>query len=255
MILEKFDLTGKIAVVTGCSSPIGLGFAIAEALAEAGADIVGVDVNDMNLLKEHVEKIGKQFLPIHYDLRETKNISQIAEKTIDKFGKVDILFNNAGTIRRAPALDFSEQDWDDVMNINIKNLYFLSQAVARKFVEQKSKGKIINTASMLSYQGGILVPSYTASKHAVAGVTKALCNEWAKYGINVNAIAPGYMATDNTAALRANKERSKAILDRIPAGRWGENTDLQGVAVFLASSASDYLNGSIIPVDGGWLSR
>jgi len=141
------------------------------------------------------------------------------------------------------------------MNINIKNLYFLSQAIARQFVEQKSKGKIINTASMLSYQGGILVPSYTASKHAVVGITRALSNEWAKYGINVNAIAPGYMATDNTAALRANKERSKAILDRIPAGRWGENTDLQGVAVFLASSASDYLNGSIIPVDGGWLSR
>lgn len=255
MILEKFNLTGKIAIVTGCASPIGLGFAMAEGLAEAGADIVGVDVNDMNILKERIEKIGKQFLPIHFNLREIKNISQIVEKTIDKFGKVDILFNNAGTIRRAPALDFSEQDWDDVMNINIKSLYFLSQAVARQFVEQKSKGKIINTASMLSYQGGILVPSYTASKHAVAGVTKALCNEWAKYGINVNAIAPGYMATDNTAALRANEERSKAILDRIPAGRWGENTDLQGVAVFLASSASDYLNGAIIPVDGGWLSR
>ncbi len=255
MILEKFNLTGKIAIVTGCASPIGLGFAMAEGLAEAGADIVGVDVNDMNILKERIEKIGKQFLPIHFNLREIKNISQIVEKTIDKFGKVDILFNNAGTIRRAPALDFSEQDWDDVMNINIKSLYFLSQAVARQFVEQKSKGKIINTASMLSYQGGILVPSYTASKHAVAGVTKALCNEWAKYGINVNAIAPGYMATDNTAALRANKERSKAILDRIPAGRWGENSDLQGVAVFLASTASDYLNGSIIPVDGGWLSR
>ena len=255
MILEKFNLTGKIAIVTGCASPIGLGFAMAEGLAEAGADIVGVDVNDMNILKERIEKIGKQFLPIHFNLREIKNISQIVEKTIDKFGKVDILFNNAGTIRRAPALDFSEQDWDDVMNINIKSLYFLSQVVARQFVEQKSKGKIINTASMLSYQGGILVPSYTASKHAVAGVTKALCNEWAKYGINVNAIAPGYMATDNTAALRANEERSKAILDRIPAGRWGENTDLQGVAVFLASSASDYLNGAIIPVDGGWLSR
>lgn len=255
MILEKFNLKGKIAIVTGCASPIGLGFAMAEGLAEAGADIVGVDVNDMNILKEHIEKIGKQFLPIHFNLREIKNISQIVEKTIDKFGKVDILFNNAGTIRRAPALDFSEQDWDDVMNINIKSLYFLSQAVARQFVEQKSKGKIINTASMLSYQGGILVPSYTASKHAVAGVTKALCNEWAKYGINVNAIAPGYMATDNTAALRANEERSKAILDRIPAGRWGENTDLQGVAVFLASPASDYLNGAIIPVDGGWLSR
>lgn len=255
MILEKFNLTGKIAIVTGCASPIGLGFAMAEGLAEAGADIVGVDVNDMNILKERIEKIGKQFLPIHFNLREIKNISQIIEKTIDKFGKVDILFNNAGTIRRAPALDFSEQDWDDVMNINIKSLYFLSQAVARQFVEQKSKGKIINTASMLSYQGGILVPSYTASKHAVAGVTKALCNEWAKYGINVNAIAPGYMATDNTAALRANKERSKAILDRIPAGRWGENSDLQGVAVFLASTASDYLNGAIIPVDGGWLSR
>ena len=255
MILEEFKLTDKIAIVTGCSRPNGIGFAIAEALAEAGANIAGVGVSDMNIIKEHIEKIGKQFLSIHFDLRETKNISQIVEKTIDKFGKVDILFNNAGIIRRTPALDFSEQDWDDVMNINIKNLYFLSQAVARKFVEQKSRGKIINTASLLSYQGGILVPSYTASKHAVAGVTKGLCNEWAKYGINVNAIAPGYISTDNTAPLRENKERNKAILDRIPAGRWGENTDLQGVAVFLASSASDYLNGVIIPVDGGWLSR
>ena len=255
MILEKFNLSGKVAIVTGCSSPIGLGFAMAEALAEAGADVVGVDVSEMNSIKNQIEKIGKKFLPIHFDLSKTKNISQIVEKTIEEFGKVDILFNNAGIIKRNPALDFSEQDWDDVMNVNIRTVYFLSQVVARKFVEQKSKGKIINTASMLSYQGGILVPSYTASKHAVAGITKGLCNEWAKYGINVNAIAPGYMATDNTAALRANKERSKAILDRIPAGRWGKNTDLQGVAVFLASSASDYLNGSIIPVDGGWLSR
>jgi len=255
MILEEFKLTDKIAIVTGCSRPNGIGFAIAEALAEAGANIAGVGVSDMSIIKKHIEKIGKHFLPINFDLRETKNISQIVEKTVIRFGKVDILVNNAGIIRRTPAIDFSEQDWDDVMNINAKSLYFLSQAAARKFIKQKTGGKIINIASLLAYQGGILVPSYTASKHAVVGITRALCNELAKYGINVNAIAPGYIATDNTAPLRENKERNKAILERIPARRWGENTDLQGVAVFLASPASDYLNGAIIPVDGGWLSR
>lgn len=255
MILEEFKLTDKIAIVTGCSRPNGIGFAIAEALAEAGANIAGVGVSDMNIIKEHIEKIGQHFLPISFDLRETKNISQIVEKTVTRFGKVDILVNNAGIIRRTPAIDFSEQDWDDVMNINAKSLYFLSQAAAKKFIKQKTGGKIINIASLLAYQGGILVPSYTASKHAVVGITRALCNELAKYGINVNAIAPGYIATDNTAPLRENKERNKAILDRIPAGRWGKNTDLKGLVVFLASSASDFMYGATIPVDGGWLSR
>jgi len=255
MILEEFKLTDKIAIVTGCSRPNGIGFAIAEALAEAGANIAGVGVSDMSIIKEHIEKIGQHFLPINFDLRETKNISQIVEKTVTEFGKVDILVNNAGIIRRTPAIDFSEQDWDDVMNINAKSLYFLSQAAARKFIKQKTGGKIINIASLLAYQGGILVPSYTASKHAVVGITRALCNELAKYGINVNAIAPGYIATDNTVPIRENKERNKAILDRIPAGRWGKNADLKGLVVFLASSASDFMYGATIPIDGGWLSR
>jgi len=209
----------------------------------------------MSIIKEHIEEIGQHFLPINFDLKETKNISQIVEKTVNKFGKVDILVNNAGIIRRTPAIDFSEQDWDDVMNVNAKSLYFLSQAAAREFIKQKTGGKIINIASLLAYQGGILVPSYTASKHAVVGITRALCNELAKYGINVNAIAPGYIATDNTAPLRENKERNKAILDRIPAGRWGKNTDLKGLVVFLASSVSDFMYGATIPIDGGWLSR
>jgi len=255
MILEEFKLTDKIAIVTGCSRPNGIGFAIAEALAEAGANIAGVGVSNMSIIKEHIEEIGQHFLPINFDLKETKNISQIVEKTVSKFGKVDILVNNAGIIRRAPAIDFSEQDWDDVMNVNAKSLYFLSQAAAREFIKQKTGGKIINIASLLAYQGGILVPSYTASKHAVVGITRALCNELAKYGINVNAIAPGYIATDNTAPLRENKERNKAILDRIPAGRWGKNTDLKGLVVFLASSVSDFMYGATIPIDGGWLSR
>lgn len=255
MILEEFKLTDKIAIVTGCSRPNGIGFAIAEALAEAGANIAGVGVSNMSIIKEHIEEIGQHFLPINFDLKETKNISQIVEKTVNKFGKVDILVNNAGIIRRTPAIDFSEQDWDDVMNVNAKSLYFLSQAAAREFIKQKTGGKIINIASLLAYQGGILVPSYTASKHAVVGITRALCNELAKYGINVNAIAPGYIATDNTAPLRENKERNKAILDRIPAGRWGKNTDLKGLVVFLASSVSDFMYGATIPIDGGWLSR
>ena len=174
---------------------------------------------------------------------------------MDNLGQIDILFNNAGIIRRAPFTEFSEKDWDDVININQRTLFFLSQAVVRQFIKQKTGGKIVNTASMLSFQGGIFVPSYTASKSAVMGLTRLMANELATHSINVNAIAPGYMATDNTAPLRADKERNKAILERIPAGRWGDPGDLKGIAVFLASSASDYINGYTIAVDGGWLGR
>jgi 2-deoxy-D-gluconate 3-dehydrogenase len=190
------------------------------------------------------------------DLREVtvEDLKAVVARIVDELGRIDILVNNAGTIRRTPAIDFSETDWDDVLQINLKAAFFLSQAVARVMISQGG-GKIINIASMLSFQGGITVPSYTASKSGVAGLTRALANEWAKYNINVNAIAPGYMATDNTAALRADPARSASILDRIPAARWGVPDDLQGAAVFLASSASDYLNGAIIPVDGGWLAR
>ncbi|GAH03057.1 unnamed protein product, partial [marine sediment metagenome] len=182
-------------------------------------------------------------------------IEDIIKQTIKEYGKVDILINNAGIIRREDAIDFTEKDWDDVMSINTKTLFFFSQAVARQFVKQKTGGKIINIASMLSFQGGIRVPSYTASKSAVMGLTRALANEWAKYNINVNAIAPGYMITNNTKALRADKDRSKAILDRIPAGKWGLPEDVAGPAVFLASEAANYINGYTIAVDGGWLAR
>jgi 2-deoxy-D-gluconate 3-dehydrogenase len=182
------------------------------------------------------------------------DLNQVVSRVVTEMGRLDILVNNAGIIRRAPALEFSEKDWDDVLQINLKATFFLSQAAAKVMVKQGS-GRIINVASMLSFQGGIIVPSYTAAKSAVAGVTRALANEWAKHNINVNAIAPGYMATDNTAPLRADPVRSQAILDRIPAGRWGTPDDLKGIVVFLASAASDYMTGAIVPVDGGWLAR
>jgi 2-deoxy-D-gluconate 3-dehydrogenase len=190
------------------------------------------------------------------DLRtaSVEDLRVVVTKIVDEMGHIDILVNNAGTIRRAPAIDFSETDWDDVLQINLKAAFFLAQAVGRVMIVQGG-GKIINTASMLSFQGGIIVPSYTASKSGLAGLTRALANEWAKHNINVNAIAPGYMATDNTAALRADSNRSTSILDRIPAGRWGTPDDLKGAVVFLASPASDYMHGAIIPVDGGWLTR
>lgn len=183
-----------------------------------------------------------------------EELNEIVSKVVSEMGSVDILVNNAGIIRRAPALDFTEVDWDDVLQINLKAAFFLSQAVARVMVPQK-RGKIINVASMLSFQGGIIVPSYTAAKSGIAGLTRALANEWAKYGLNVNAIAPGYMATDNTAALRSDAARSTAILERIPAERWGTPHDLQGAIIFLSSAASDYVQGAILPVDGGWLAR
>jgi 2-deoxy-D-gluconate 3-dehydrogenase len=253
MILDKFKLDGKKAIVTG--SARGLGRAIAIALAEAGADLALVDILDMSESKSRIEKLGRKCITITADLSKKDSVDVIIKETVEKLGGIDILFNNAGIIRRAPLLEFSEKDWDDVMNINLRTLFFLSQAAARVMVKQGRGGKIVNTASMLSFQGGILVPSYTASKSAVMGLTRLMACELAPHKINVNAIAPGYMATDNTKALREDPERSKSILDRIPAGRWGQPEDLQGAAVFLASSASDYMHGYTVAVDGGWLAR
>jgi 2-deoxy-D-gluconate 3-dehydrogenase len=253
MIIDQFRLAGKVAVVTGCRTGLGQGMAFG--LAEAGADIAGVDHADPAETLSYVESTGRKFLDIRADLSSLDPIESIIGRTVDAFGKVDILVNNAGIIRRADAIDFTEKDWDEVMNVNIKTLFFLSQAAARQFLKQGTRGKIINVASMLSFQGGIRVPSYTASKSAVTGITRLMANEWAKFNININAIAPGWFATDNTAPLRADPVRSSEILGRIPAGRWGMPEDLKGVAVFLASDASNYVNGFTIAVDGGWLAR
>ena len=202
-----------------------------------------------------VEAAGRRFLGIQADLAATSAIPAIVNGTLAEFGRIDILVNNAGLIRRAPSIDFAERDWDDVIAVNLKAVFFLSQAVARVFIAQGSGGKIVNIASMLSFQGGILVPSYTASKAGVAGITKTLANEWAAKGINVNAIAPGYIATANTAAIRADAARNEAVLARVPAGRWGDPADIGGMVVFLCSAASDYCHGAVYPVDGGWLAR
>ncbi|MCI0708815.1 MAG: 2-dehydro-3-deoxy-D-gluconate 5-dehydrogenase KduD [Chloroflexi bacterium] len=254
-MLDRFRLDGKVALVTGGSR--GLGQAIAVGLAEAGADIAVLDrTPDCAETCQQVDDVGRRYLNLTYDLIATP-VAQypgMIEQITSELGRLDILVNNAGIIRRTPALEFSEQDWDDVITVNQKAVFFLAQAAARAMKEQGG-GKIINIASMLSYQGGILVPSYTASKSAVVGLTRALANEWAAYHINVNAIAPGYMATDNTAPLRADAQRNEAILNRIPAGRWGTPDDLKGIAVFLASEASAYMNGAIVPVDGAWLTR
>ena len=249
---NPFSLEGKVALVTGANT--GLGQGIAVALAEAGADIAAAGISPPTETEAKVKALGRRFVSIEANLTSIEPVARLLQETLDGLGGLDILVNNAGLIRRADAVDFSEQDWDDVMNVNIKSAFFLSQAVGRHFIAQGS-GKIINIASMLSFQGGIRVPSYTASKSGIAGITRLLANEWASKGVNINAIAPGYMATDNTAQLRADEARNKAILDRIPAARWGEPSDLGGTAVFLASRASDYVNGAVIPVDGGWLAR
>ncbi len=254
MILEDFILKDKVALVTGCTTGLGQGMSIG--LAEAGADIVGVDFQaDATKTETVIKKLGRNFLFLEENLLSIEPINGIMERIIQKFGRLDILVNNAGIIRRNDAMEFSVKDWDEVMDINLKTVFFLCQSAGRQFIKQKTTGKIINIASMLSFQGGIRVPSYTASKSGVMGITRLLANEWAQYHININAIAPGYMATNNTAPLRRDKERSAEILKRIPAGRWGTPEDLKGIAVFLASSASDYINGAIIPVDGGWLAR
>jgi 2-deoxy-D-gluconate 3-dehydrogenase len=246
-------LTGKVAIVTG--SRTGLGQGMAFGLAEAGADIVGVDLNNLGETRKGVEERGRKFLGIEADLSNIKVIENIMNQTVKEFKHLDILVNNAGIIRRADAIDFSEKDWDDVINVNLKTVFFFSQAAAKQFLKQKTGGKIISVASLLSFQGGIRVPSYTASKSGVMGITRLMANEWAQHNINVNAIAPGYMATDNTAPLRQDPKRSEEILARIPAGRWGLPDDLKGIAVFLASEASRYINGYTIAVDGGWLAR
>jgi 2-deoxy-D-gluconate 3-dehydrogenase len=247
-----FDLTGKSAIVTGASTGLGRGMSLG--LASAGADILLVDyVSSEDTLKE-VQALGRKGEVLIIDLMKPGAVQKVVDKALEVFGKIDILINNAGIIRRAPAIEFSEKDWDDVMYLNSKVVFFLSQAVAKDMMKRKS-GKIINVASLLAFQGGIIVPSYAASKGATAQVTKALANEWAKFGLNINAIAPGYMATNNTKALREDPVRTKAISDRIPAERWGTPDDLKGVAVFLASKASDYVNGHVLAVDGGWLAR
>lgn len=250
MILDKFSLKGKVAIVTGSNT--GLGQGICRAYVEAGAKVVGVSRRPST---ETEEICGKNFYNVIADLSSCEVIPEIIEKTIKKFGRVDILVNNAGIIKRQDSIEFSEENWDTVINVNLKTVFFLTQAVAQQFIKQNSGGKVINIASMLSYQGGIRVPSYTASKSAIRGVTMTLANEWAKYNINVNGIAPGYMATNNTQALRQDEERSADILARIPAARWGTPEDLEGAAVFLASAASDYVNGFTLAVDGGWLGR
>jgi len=253
-VLDLFQLDGKVALVTGVGR--GLGQAMAVGLAEARADIAGLYLNNYEDTQQQVEALGRRFLPVQCDLREATvaRLVEIVDQVVHEMGSLDILVNNAGIIHRAPALEFSEGDWDDVIQVSLKAVFFLSQAAAR-VMAQRGGGKIIHIASVLSFQGGILVPSYTAAKSGVAGLTRAMANEWAAKGINVNAIAPGYMATDMTAPLYADPHRNQAILERIPAGHWGHPNDLKGAVVFLASAASDYVHGAIVAVDGGWLAR
>ncbi len=248
-----FDLTGKVALVTGCDTGLGQGMALA--LARAGADVVGVNLSEPRETIARMAETGRRFVDVRANLSDVAVIPDVMSRAVAALGRVDILVNNAGIIRREDALKFSEKDWDDVMNLNVKTVFFMSQAAARQFIAQGSGGKIINIASMLSFQGGIRVPSYTASKSGVMGITRLMANEWAAQRINVNAIAPGYMATNNTAQLRADESRNQAILERIPAGRWGTPDDLAGPVVFLASQAADYVNGYTLAVDGGWLAR
>jgi 2-deoxy-D-gluconate 3-dehydrogenase len=255
MILDTFKLDGKVALVTGAAQ--GLGQALALGLAEAGADVAALDVRPCDQTVQQIERLSRRSYNLTIDLQGTRPelAQEVIQESVAHLGRLDILVNNAGIIRRAAALDFSQADWEAVLNINLSSAFYLCQAAARFWQSANQGGKIINIASMLSFQGGILVPSYTAAKSGLAGLTRALANEWAGLGINVNAIAPGYMATDVTAAIRADNERSQAMLARIPANRWGEPGDLKGAVVFLASAAADYLHGAIIPVDGGWLAR
>ncbi|RYE04339.1 MAG: 2-dehydro-3-deoxy-D-gluconate 5-dehydrogenase KduD [Sphingomonadales bacterium] len=249
---NPFDLTGQVAVVTGANTGIGQGIALA--LAAAGADIAAVGRSAATETVEKARALGHRAEIISADLSTIEPVDRIVDEAVDKLGKIDILVNNAGIIRRNDSIDFTEEDWDAVVDTNLKSVFFLCQAAAKRMIPQGG-GKIINIASMLTFQGGIRVPSYTASKSGIGGLTKLLANEWAAKGINVNAIAPGYIATNNTTALRADEDRNKSILDRIPAGRWGSPGDMGGAAVFLASSASDYVQGHILAVDGGWLAR
>ena len=251
--MNVFDLTGKVAVVTGSAG--GLGQAMAIGLAEAGADVALVSHSHSSSdTMQAIEQLGRKALAVTADLSDDAQIEQVIQETLQHFGKINILLNNAGIIRRAPAAEHAKEDWDEVLQINLNAVFRLCQLAGREMIKM-GYGKIINIASMLSFQGGVNVPGYTASKHGVAGITKALANEWAGKGVHVNAIAPGYMVTDNTAALRKDEARNKQIIERIPAGRWGVPEDLKGPVVFLASSASDYLDGHVLCVDGGWMAR
>jgi 2-dehydro-3-deoxy-D-gluconate 5-dehydrogenase len=253
--MNAFDLNGRLAVVTGARR--GIGMAMAVALARAGADIVGVSANleaDGGKVAREVEAAGRRFTGLRADLADRQAVTDLAARLNDLDAPVDILVNNAGSIARAPAAEHSDADWDRIIAVDLSSQFVLSREIGRGMVA-RGRGKIIFTASLLSFQGGINVPGYTAAKSGIAGLTRALSNEWAAHGVQVNAIAPGYIATDNTQALRADAGRNAAILDRIPAGRWGLAEDIGGATVFLASSASDYVTGAVIPVDGGWLAR
>lgn len=253
MILDKFNLKGKAGIVTGASK--GLGKGIALGLAQAGADLV-IASRTQSLLEKvayEIRRYGREVLVVAVDVSKKKDIDRLMEKSLDKFGKIDFLFNNAGIIRRSPSEDYSEKDWDDVININLRGVFLCSQAVARVMIKQGG-GKIINTSSLIAVTGGKTIPAYAASKGGVAQLTKALANDWAKYNINVNAIGPGYFKTDHTKPLWTDKVRYRELTERIPMGRWGNPDDLAGTAVFLASEASDYITGQTIWVDGGWLS-
>ena len=254
-VLDDFRLDGKGALVTGAAR--GLGQGIARGLAEAGADVAALDIVSVAETGDLVRNEGRRFHAMNVDLLEAdaKLASEVVEECVSELGRLDILVNNAGIIRRAPALEFGEDDWEAVVKINLSAAFYLSQAAARHFVEEGRGGRIINTASVLSYEGGMIVPSYSASKAGIANLTRALANEWAPLGINVNAIAPSYFTTELTSALREDEERNAALLSRLPAGRFGEPEDLKGAAVFLASDAADYVHGTILPVDGGWLAR
>ena len=254
-VLDKFSLNGKLALVSGCKR--GIGFAFAEALAEAGADIIGVSAtleDEGSEIEKSVRAYDRKFYAYRCDFSDVESVKSFANKVLAERGTPDILFNNAGTIKRAAAAEHPDEYWNEVMNVNLNSQFFISRAIGAKMLE-RGCGKIIFTASLLTFQGGINVTSYAASKGGIGQLVKALSNEWAGRGVNVNAIAPGYIATDNTAALRADSARSSAILSRIPAGRWGTADDMKGAAIFLASSASDYVNGEMLTVDGGWMAR
>jgi 2-dehydro-3-deoxy-D-gluconate 5-dehydrogenase len=254
LILDQFKLSDRVALVTGAST--GLGAAMAIALAEAGAQVTcHGNTRSPAATCERIESAGGIAFPITDDLSKAETAQNLISQTLDRFGRIDILINNAGTIRRAPAVDYSDDDWTAVIEVNLSSVFRLSKLAGRQMIESGRGGKIVNIASLLSFQGGITVPAYAASKGGVAQLTKALANEWAKHGINVNAIAPGYMRTTNTAALQADETRNRQILERIPAGRWGEPEDVAGAAVFLSSRASDYVNGHVLVVDGGWMGR
>jgi 2-deoxy-D-gluconate 3-dehydrogenase len=252
-VANPFDLAGKRAMVTGANTGIGQGIAVS--LAQAGAEVIAVGRSSMDDTAARIAEIGGTMIDVSADLGKPGAAADMLARVWDETGPIDILVNNAGIIRRADAVDFSEQDWDEVMDVNLKTVFMLCQALARKAFAEKRKAKIVNIASMLSFQGGIRIASYTAAKSGLAGVTRLLANEWAAKGINVNAIAPGYIETNNTAVLRADPERSTDILKRIPAGHWGRPEDIGGTAVYLASSAADYVHGAVLPVDGGWLAR